>query len=115
MCLELLLFGSFDDSECTDASRFFSSKVDLPDASPLAPVLISRRARGKAIDRLVIDYSHIHRQSTAGLDKNSKKASSDAFQKEVAMFCRQIIFNIPIVCNINYLCSTKFISRQTER
>jgi len=90
MCLELLLFGSFGTLRTNDASQF-ACRLDLPETSPLAPILLSRRARGKAIDRLIIDYCHMHRQSIADKDKAAKKASSEEFQKWVAHFCCQVI------------------------
>jgi len=89
MCLELLLVGSFD-TDALDASHI-AAKLDLPETSALAPILLSRRARGKAIDRLIIDYNHIHRQVVTNQDKKAKKASSEAFQNRVTHFCRRII------------------------
>ena len=88
--LEMLLFGSFETT-CTGASHFAVSKPEFPETSRLAPIMLSRRARGKAIDRLIIDYGHIHRQSIADKDKAAKKALTETFQNWVAHFCRHII------------------------
>lgn len=89
MCLELLLFGSFDTG-ASDASHA-AAILDLPETSALAPILLSRRARGKAIDRLIIDYNHIHRQLVSNEDKKAKKAASESFRESVTHFCRQVI------------------------
>jgi len=90
MCLELLLFGFFDIAPTDDAETVATLGL-LPEKTALAPILLSRRARGKAIDRLIIDYIHMERQRVASADKKAKKAASDAIQKLVSSFCEQII------------------------
>lgn len=112
MCLELLLFGSFHGAS-TDASQI-ANRLDLPKTTTLAPILLSRRARGKAIDRLIIDYGHMHRQSIADKDKAGKKAASEAFQARVAQFCEQIISSTAQSGSIGFS-SIRTVARRLKR
>jgi hypothetical protein len=84
------LFGLVQDTDHTD--QHDSSFPSLGDASKLVPFLLSRRARGKAFDRLIIDYSHGHRQHVAEYtDKAAKRASSQALQSRISRFCECIV------------------------
>jgi hypothetical protein len=55
-------------------------------ATRLAPLLLSRRARGKAIDRLIIDYNHLQR-----LERKEENKASKTHECEVADLCVRTI------------------------
>ena len=84
--LEVLLFGRRLERTATNQS--------IPDSfvpSTEHFSLISRRARGKALDRLVIDYTHCVRKSDATgvavlktTQKGSKKAKSTEAKKKIS-------------------------------
>jgi hypothetical protein len=78
--LEILLFGSCDKTQ----------RVSL--TSRLAPLLLSRRARGKVCDRLVVDYTHMNRLKNRTLEAaSSRKEASDKAALEVMQFCERTI------------------------
>jgi hypothetical protein len=85
LLLETLLFGEPLKREMTPdglkVPMFSSSITPLP----LASVLLSRRARGKAYDRLVIDHNHL-----LSLDVKKSSAVREAFKTrrdDVLRFC----------------------------
>ena len=70
----MLVFGStqsrhwqditMHDSVCEKDDTEWGASTESQDAAPLCEYLISRRARGKAQERLIIDYGHILRNET---------------------------------------------------
>jgi hypothetical protein len=54
-------------------------------------LLLSRRATGKAYDRLVIDCTHISRKENKELKGNEKRSDTANTQAQVSQFCEDII------------------------
>jgi hypothetical protein len=52
---------------------------------------ISRRVRGKVIERLVVDCGQFHRQSTVHQEKATKRESMIAFRECLTQFCKEVI------------------------
>jgi VRR-NUC domain len=71
MALEVLLFGKElpRNAQCKTIPRTLIGDEHMF----LAQAYLSRRARGKAFDRLVIDYLHILRQQRSALPNRDKK------------------------------------------
>ncbi len=69
--LEILLFGRYQprNPACTTIPETLATNM----ASSLAQVYLSRRARGKAFERLVIDYTHILRMQQKDVEKTGNK------------------------------------------
>lgn len=85
--LEVLLFGFIHQSD-----SIYPSFPNPTVATKLAPFMLSRRAKGKAFDRLIIDYVHLHRRLFVNIeDKAVKKASSVALQKHTETFCELVV------------------------
>lgn len=103
--LEVLLFGS-----CTNCPKSLHSRQ----TTALAPLLLSRRARGKAIDRLIIDYTHIHRQHCADEEKATKRAKSEKFQLEVATFSTQILKKVALTSSMGFS-SIRTLARRLKK
>jgi hypothetical protein len=80
LSLQTLVFGKADKK----------LTLDYPEApSPLALHLISRRARGKAFDRIVIDFTHFTRKVTSLKDENEK--TSPHLSGKVICFTNAVI------------------------
>jgi hypothetical protein len=112
---EVLLFGRLGATnllqsvgkESWDGKLSFS----MPEATELAPLLLSRRARGKAYERLVLDIQHAVRKATTkevdpclensgdskqkgATEKNAKLEKSNnnkKLQENLTRFCEEII------------------------
>jgi hypothetical protein len=87
--LELLLFGGVNspDERGSIVPSFCSS-------TKLAQVLLSRRTRGKALERLLVDLTHWQRRDLGYVeDKILKRNASDKFQCEFMKFCEIILDN----------------------
>jgi hypothetical protein len=79
--LQVLLFGKIEH------------QLDEPtviESTALAPLLLSRRARGKVLDRLVIDSSHLHR-AVHREDKTSPKVKTKILTERTDTFCKHFI------------------------
>lgn len=109
-CLELLVFGSPN----TDFVSADSMKLENTDTPTLPSVWLSRRARGKAIDRLVIDYTHMHRQRVANVDKGCKRIASQVFQKKVTEFCQEVIASTARLGSIGFS-SIRTVARRLKQ
>jgi VRR-NUC domain len=84
--LETLVFGSPLCQECkSDGLEVPIFPIVITDF-PLAPVLLSRRARGKAYDRLIIDHNHILSQDMK--KSNIAKEEFKARRDDVVRFCK---------------------------
>ena len=87
--LQVLLFGNFPRIHETPSLVLFPNVENI---TRLSPLLLSRRAKGKAFDRLIIDYTHFHRKMLlTETDKEKKKAAAQAFQMRIVHFCKSII------------------------
>lgn len=58
-CLEVLLFGKLQNRDSCFASDEADTCDEHSDRTPLSELLVSRRTRGKAHERLMIDYAHL--------------------------------------------------------
>lgn len=94
--LKFLLFGSFESSSNA------SDHLEIRESSALIPSLLSRRARGKAFDRLVIDCGHMHRLYVVEEDKAVKRISSEKFKTQAAQFCQRIVERMAISSSIGF-------------
>jgi hypothetical protein len=117
--LEVLVFGStqsrnwkeitMHDTVCDKDDTEWGASTERVDTAPFCEYLISRRARGKAQERLIIDYGHILRNetklirageegmestTTAGRRKPNKKGQKimkDRASELVATLCSMLI------------------------
>jgi hypothetical protein len=69
------------------------SLSESSEGGTLASILLLRRARGKALDRLVIDKTNLaRRQCTAqSLDRNLRKQALMDMAAEIAEFCQRVL------------------------
>lgn len=77
--LEVLVFGARIPRVLNGwiPNSLLESSSDAPSTEKLAQSLLSRRARGKAYERLIIDYAHVHRKNVVkGEAACDKKAST---------------------------------------
>ena len=90
--LETLLFGRNDEPTGDSCVTSFINDPSRAHSTILAPLLISRRARGKAFDRLIIDYKHGNRlRSNQDLDPTLRKRSVKLQNTKLDQFCRFVI------------------------
>lgn len=80
--LEVLLFGK---RQCWSGNHC-EMVVGIDDHTALAPLLLSRRARGKAFDRLVIDKNHLFAAGQQNRGTKGKELKSQ-HQSHVREFC----------------------------
>ena len=109
-CLELLVFGS-PNTDFVVADAF---KLENTNALTLPSIWLSRRARGKAVDRLVIDYAHMQRQLVVNFNKSARKSASQVFQRKVTEFCHQIITNTARLGSIGFS-SIRTVARRLKQ
>ena len=88
--------------------------LENTDALTLPSIWLSRRARGKAIDRLVIDYAHAQRQQVANFDKGARKTASQVFQRKVAEFCQHVIAHTARLGSIGFS-SIRTVARRLKQ
>ena len=96
--LQVLLFGSTQCGLDSEGEENATSEIAC---HPMAIVLLSRRARGKALDRLMIDQTHLDRQqrnhSICHQEGNSKdvramlKKDRDTSASILSSWCRKIL------------------------
>ena len=78
--LHLLLYGTPGDPSLEDK-----------EATRLAPLLLSRRAAGKAFDRLIIDLNHFAKQQSIDLPEDERKVVSESLASSKTMFCKAVL------------------------
>jgi len=81
--LETLLFGSVS-----------TTRQNSIHPTELAPLLLSRRARGKAFDRLIIDSSHSNRKAraaSASVDEGQGKNLPETCSRDIIRLCKSVI------------------------
>lgn len=110
--LSVLLFGSFHKR--VNASLVITEYLHLRETSTLTSLLLSRRARGKAVDRLIIDCGHMHRLNGAAQEKAAKRIASECFQVRVTNFCQQIIVSMAISSSIGFS-AIRTLARRLKR
>ena len=72
--LEVLVFGSFQPDSWRQESQVDAGWGESLERTPIGDLMISRRARGKAIERLMIDYIHILRKELKDQDAKNQEA-----------------------------------------
>lgn len=88
--LKMLIYGrEIDDGRYEDASR-------------LAPLLLSRRARGKAFDRLIIDLNHVGKQENNEKTKKQKKLAAKSRMGHQATFCENVLTGVVETASIPF-------------
>jgi hypothetical protein len=94
-----------------DQLGIFSSDGEESKAASFAQILLSRRARGKAFDRLVVDAGHILRgeqKLKGGTQEGTKKTGkrkqpSGSSQRDVvAYFCSEALHNVVANASISF-------------
>lgn len=94
-CLEVLLFGRFTKTSKT-TSTHYEELFQPNDNAPLMSALLSRRARGKVADRLIIDCVHLHRALVGALESITKRSAVKCFQTRLTSFCRKLIESVAV-------------------
>ena len=91
--LQVLVCGRMDEQQ----------EAHVLAATALAPFLISRQARGKALERLIIEYNHTHHEGRAEQEKKQPEAirqktaavmrqeAMERMVEQMALFCGQVI------------------------
>jgi hypothetical protein len=110
VALEVLLFGYSKIRE--------SPEITFPEVNSvtrLSPVLLSRRARGKAFDRLLIDYIHLHRRDMVNIEgKAAKRLLFEAFQSRLKTFCENIISSVAQKSSVGFS-AIRAVARRLKR
>lgn len=89
--LSVLLFG-FSENRTSDANLVVTQLIQQQRIHAYAP-WISRRVRGKVMERLIVDCGQLHRQCVLDQEKVEKKASANAFRLSLVQFCKEVIDN----------------------
>ena len=115
--LEVLLYGSLRGR----AELHKKLPASTMSASPLAPLLLSRRARGKAIERLMIDYTHLVRRAVKltsetgdGAEEIQGDFGSETSRTEVQRFCSDLLEVAVPSASISFA-SIRGIARRLKR
>jgi hypothetical protein len=87
--LSTLVYGS--TVERPGEGSLFALPTGTPIESNLSPLLLSRRATGKAYDRLVIDCTHMSRKENKELSGDAKRSETAKNQAQISQFCEDII------------------------
>jgi hypothetical protein len=87
--LSTLVYGS--TVERPGEGSLFTLPTGTPMTLNLSPLLLSRRATGKAYDRLVIDCTHISRKENKELSGDAKRSETANTQAQISQFCEDII------------------------
>jgi hypothetical protein len=87
----MLLFGVFEERD-GDAIHLVTQLIHQQCTCAFAP-WISRRVRGKVMERLIVDCGQIHRQCLLGLDKIARKGSVNAFRLSLVQLSKEVIDN----------------------
>jgi hypothetical protein len=87
--LSTLVYGS--TVERLGEVSLFSLPAETSIELNLAPLLLSRRATGKAYDRLVIDCTHISRKENKELSGDAKLSETANTKAQISQFCEDII------------------------
>jgi hypothetical protein len=89
--LRVLLFG-IPDARNSDAIHLVSQLIHQQRTRAFA-TWISRRIRGKVMERLIVDCGQIHRLCLAEQEKAAKKESGTIFRNSLVQFCSEMIEN----------------------
>ena len=118
--LKVLLYGSACDESTGGTIKYRGGK----NHNALATVLLSRRARGKALDRLVIDHTHRNRQiqnhhnnQAEGNNKEIRamqKSLRDAGAARVSRFCESVLMDVVPTGHVTFS-AIRGIARRLKR
>jgi hypothetical protein len=118
----LLVFGLFPREKATDSTDLLEQLIQQQRTCTYPP-WISRRARGKAMERLVVDCCQIHRRdnnnskSDATAEKfttKTKKASNDKFRQSLDQFCKDVIATTSVSSSIG-LSAIRTLARRLKQ
>lgn len=84
-----LVYGSI--VERPGEGSLFTLPGETPIELNLSPLLLSRRATGKAYDRLIIDCAHMSRKEKKELGDDVKRSETANTQAQISRFCEDII------------------------
>jgi hypothetical protein len=104
--LSVLIYG-----ELATIDNFFHKS--MPSKPGLSPVLLSRRARGKAFERLIIDYTHLHRKTNC-INDQAKKQEFAACKNDLVETCKMIILDMSPRSGIGFS-AIRTIARRLKR
>lgn len=94
LSLQVLVSGRVDDRVGLDFPQ---------NPSPLALHLISRRARGKAFDRIIIDFTHFTRTMKKEVDnKMHQKETMQLMSERILSFTNTVIREASSSCSISF-------------
>eukprot|EP00977_Amphora_coffeiformis_P005967 scaffold1271_cov167-Amphora_coffeaeformis.AAC.2 len=91
MALNILISGHATDISLRDE-----------DATRLAPLLLSRRARGKAYDRLIIDLNHLARKENSEKEKKEKKRATKLCSDNQSDFCESVLTRVAPAASVPF-------------
>jgi len=72
------------------------------DTTRLAPLLLSRRARGKAYDRLIIDLDHLARKENIGKENQEKKLATKLRAENKSDFCERVLTSVAPTASVPF-------------
>lgn len=101
--LEVLVFGSFQSDSWRQEHPGEGGWGESLVRTPVGDLMISRRARGKAIERLIIDYIHILRQESK--IQNTAKERFEESQHKKSKKSNSIGNNPSAADRVNALCT----------
>lgn len=89
--LRTLLYGS-TAKQIDGVASFVLPVSETTSASTLPSLLLSRRARGKAYDRVIIDYTHmLRKEAKESSDTADKTTAVVDVQPRITHFCKSIL------------------------
>jgi VRR-NUC domain len=98
--LEVLLFGGAISNAHGGGS--YDTCFQVAASRKTGASLLSRRARGKALDRLIIDKGHLNRLDGGQLEKADKIAATRKFQQHVAAFTHSVVGHMAKTCSMAF-------------
>jgi len=117
--LEVLAFGSFQTK--TRRSLLQTKNIDslgswgnITGKTYFGDIMISRRARGKAIERLLIDYMHMFRQESKIGVKINKKSDASNYARNIEVLCSRVL-EIGLKTAFISFSSMRRIAKKTKR
>jgi len=111
--LETLLYGS--KVELLGENALPLLPAENPREMKLSSLLLSRRARGKAYDRLIIDCTHIIRKEKKdSSDAAAKQKQTDNPQAKVSQFCKTVLERVVQSSSIGFS-AIRGIARRLKR
>ena len=77
-------------------------KLQDEDGTRLAPLLLSRRARGKAYDRVIIDLNHLARKANTAKDDEKKKRATQICSDIQSDFCERVLSRVAPAASVPF-------------